>query len=102
MTNKEYIIKNNISFAEAMKKYDSEKYPSIEAFLEATKIDKFKVGDIIVNAKGGHGFWTNVITGITDDNYITMAYHPDGSYEESNIKKSAEHQLMKIGEAVGV
>ena len=46
MTNKEYIEKNNISFSEAMKMYDNEKYPCINDWLNQERIEhKFKIGD---------------------------------------------------------
>lgn len=48
MTNKEYIEKNNISFSEAMKMYDNEKYPCINDWLNQEHQEhKFKVGDFI-------------------------------------------------------
>ena len=46
MTNKEYIEKNNISFSEAMKMYDNEKYPCINDWLNQEH-HKFKVGDFV-------------------------------------------------------
>ena len=48
MTNKEYIEKNNISFSEAMKMYDNEKYPCINDWLTQEHHEhKFKVGDFV-------------------------------------------------------
>ena len=49
MTNKEYIEKNNISFSEAMKMYDNEKYPCINDWLNQEYLEhKFKVGDFVI------------------------------------------------------
>ena len=49
MTNKEYIEKNNISFSEAMKMYDNEKYPCINDWLnQEYQEHKFKVGDFVI------------------------------------------------------
>ena len=49
MTNKEYIEKNNISFSEAMKMYDNEKYPCINDWLnQEYQEHKFKVGDFFI------------------------------------------------------
>ena len=49
MTNKEYIEKNNISFSEAMKMYDNEKYPCINDWLNQEHQEhKFKVGDFVI------------------------------------------------------
>ena len=39
MTNKEYIEKNNISFSDAMKMYDNEKYPCIDDWLNQEHFD---------------------------------------------------------------
>ena len=48
MTNKEYIEKNNISFSEAMKMYDNEKYPCINDWLTQEHHEhKFNVGDFV-------------------------------------------------------
>ena len=48
MTNKEYIEKNNISFSEAMKMYDNEKYPCINDWLSQERQEHtFKVGDFV-------------------------------------------------------
>ena len=48
MTNKEYIEKNNISFSEAMKMYDNQKYPCINDWLNQEHNPwKFKIGDVI-------------------------------------------------------
>ena len=48
MTNNEYIEKNNISFSEAMKMYDNEKYPCINDWLnQEYQKHKFKVGDFV-------------------------------------------------------
>ena len=48
MTNKEYIEKNNISFSEAMKMYDNDKYPCINDWLDQEYQEhKFKVGDFV-------------------------------------------------------
>lgn len=50
MTNKEYYIKNGISFADALKDYDDKKYPTVEKwFLAERKSNKFNVGDICFN-----------------------------------------------------
>ena len=49
MTNKEYIEKNNITFSEAMKMYDNEKYPCINDWLDQEYQEhKFKVGDFVI------------------------------------------------------
>ena len=49
MTNKEYIEKNNISFSEAMKMYDNDKYPCINDWLSQEYLEhKFKVGDFVI------------------------------------------------------
>ena len=49
MTNKEYIEKNKISFSDAMKMYDNEKYPCINDWLKQEHFEwKFKQGDVIV------------------------------------------------------
>ena len=49
MTNKEYIEKNNISFSDAMKMYDNEKYPCINDWLNQEHSEwMFKQGDVIV------------------------------------------------------
>ena len=49
MTNKEYIEKNNISFSEAMKMYDNEKYPCINDWLNQEHFEwMFEQGDVIV------------------------------------------------------
>ena len=49
MTNKEYIEKNNITFSEAMKMYDNDKYPCINDWLDQEYQEhKFKVGDIVI------------------------------------------------------
>lgn len=48
MTNKEYIEKNNISFSDAMKMYDNEKYPCIDYWLSQEHQEhRFKVGDYV-------------------------------------------------------
>ena len=48
MTNKEYIEKNNVTFSEAMKMYDNEKYPCINDWLDQEYQEhKFKVGDFV-------------------------------------------------------
>ena len=48
MTNKEYIEKNNISFSEAMKMYDNEKYPCINDWLnQEYQEHKFNIGDFV-------------------------------------------------------
>ena len=48
MTNKEYIEKNNISFSDAMKMYDNEKYSCIDDWLnQEYQEHKFKVGDFV-------------------------------------------------------
>ena len=49
MTNKEYIEKNNISFSEAMKMYDNDKYPCINDWLSQERQEHtFKVGDFVI------------------------------------------------------
>ena len=49
MTNKEYIEKNNISFSEAMKMYDNDKYPCINDWLnQEYQEHKFNVGDFVI------------------------------------------------------
>ena len=56
MTNKEYIEKNNISFSEAMKMYDNEKYPCINDWLnQEHKEHKFEVGDFVIIKGNNNG-----------------------------------------------
>ena len=56
MTNKEYIEKNNISFSEAMKMYDNEKYPCINDWLnQEYQEHKFKVGDFVILKGNNNG-----------------------------------------------
>ena len=56
MTNKEYIEKNNISFSEAMKMYDNEKYPCINDWLnQEYQEHKFKVGDFVIQKDNNIG-----------------------------------------------
>ena len=56
MTNKEYIEKNNISFSEAMKMYDNEKYPCINDWLNQDYQEhKFKVGDFVILKGNNNG-----------------------------------------------
>lgn len=50
MTNKDYIEKNNISFSDAMNMWDEKKYPCINDWLKADRIEcPFKVGDFLKN-----------------------------------------------------
>ena len=68
MTNKEYIEKNNISFSEAMKMYDNEKYPCINDWLnQEYQEHKFKVGDFVTIKGNNNGI--GVIIDIKDRVY---------------------------------
>ena len=69
MTNKEYIEKNNISFSEAMKMYDNQKYPCINDWLNQEHFEwMFKQGDVIV-FKESVGFRNNHVYFIVDMDY---------------------------------
>ena len=69
MTNKEYIEKNNISFSEAMKMYDNEKYPCINDWLNQEYQEyKFKVGDFVIIKGNNDGI--GIVIDIKDKVYL--------------------------------
>ena len=68
MTNKEYIEKNNISFSEAMKMWDNEKYPCINDWLNQEHQEhKFKVGDFVIVNGNDNGI--GVVIDVNDKVY---------------------------------
>ena len=68
MTNKEYIEKNNISFSEAMKMYDNEKYSCINDWLnQEYQEHKFKVGDFVIQKGDNDGL--GVVVDVADKVY---------------------------------
>ena len=69
MTNKEYIEKNNISFSEAMKMYDNDKYPCINDWLNQEYLEhKFKVGDFVIQKDNNSGI--GIVIDVKDKVYF--------------------------------
>ena len=80
MTNKEYIEKNNISFSEAMKMYDNEKYPCINDWLNQEHQEhKFKVGDFVIQK--GNDFGIGIVIDIKDKVYYKFL-NPSGEFDK--------------------
>ena len=86
MTNKEYIEKNNISFSEAMKMYDNEKYPCINDWLnQEYQEHKFKAGDfVIIN---GINAGIGVVIDVKDKVYYKFIKR-SGEFEKWVLKSS--------------
>lgn len=64
MTNKEYIVKNNISFSDALKMWDN-KTTCIDEWLNMErKSHKFKVGDFIKKSVSDSGSKANTYVGV--------------------------------------
>lgn len=80
MTNKEYIEKNNISFSDAMKMYDNEKYPCINDWLNQERRigHKFKVGDFVIQS--GNNSRIGIVIDVKDYVYLKFLRR-DGSFE---------------------
>lgn len=73
MTNKEYIEKNNITFSEAMKMYDNEKYPCINNWLnQEYQEHRFKVGDFVILK--GNDKWIGIVIDVKDKVYYKLLY----------------------------
>ena len=84
MTNKEYIEKNNISFSEAMKMYDNEKYPCINDWLnQEYQEHKLKVGDFVTIKGNNNGI--GVIIDIKDRVYYKFLSR-SGFFHKSAFK----------------
>ena len=84
MTNKEYIEKNNISFSEAMKMYDNEKYPCINDWLnQEYQEHKLKVGDFVIIKGNNNGI--GVIIDIKDRVYYKFLER-SGFFHKSAFK----------------
>ena len=83
MTNKEYIEKNNISFSEAMKMYDNEKYPCINDWLnQEYQEHKFKVGDFVIVKGNNDGI--GVVIDVSDKVYCKWLKR-NGTFDTWNI-----------------
>ena len=83
MTNKEYIEKNNISFSEAMKIYDNEKYSCINEWLnQEYQEHKFKVGDFVIIKGNNDGI--GVVVDVADKVYYKWLKR-NGTFDTWNI-----------------
>ena len=98
MTNKEYIEKNNISFSEAMKMYDNEKYPCINDWLnQEYQEHKFKVGDFVILKGDTTGI--GLVVDVKDKVYYKFLYRSgnfarlDRYYGDFNYHRT-EHDVF--------
>lgn len=104
MTNKEYIEKNNISFSDAMKMYDNEKYPCINGWLNRERIEfehKFKVGDFIKLKEPSSKFerFNNCILVVVKVDYqiFVKALKKNGKFvcEESDLRSIYVNSILQ-------
>lgn len=96
MTNKEYIEKNNISFSEAMKMYDNEKYPCINDWLNQEHQEhKFKVGDFFVIKGNNKGI--GVVIDVKDKIYYKFLLRSGcffaGEYKDTGTYYRSEYDV---------
>ena len=99
MTNKEYIEKNNISFSEAMKMYDNEKYPCINDWLSQEHQEyKFKVGDFFVVKGNNKGI--GVVIDIKDKIYYKFLHRSgcfyEGKYRGTGMYYRSEYDVYAM------
>ena len=106
MTNKEYIEKNNISFSEAMKMWDNEKYPCINDWLnQEYQEHKFKVGDFVI--RNGNDRGIGIVVDVKGDKVYFKFLNRSGEFDtfdtwsictEDNKYHCVEHDRFYMGD----